>query len=144
MRKKSFAYFIPLLFFINCSASHKIFTEQEVVLKKLSMEKYGTTFHIMYNENKSYSVVVKQEKATAQNPNPVLHFFVFDLVEEKIIFEDNMAGGKIAWKNNDQIEVTVTPGTLSTELNNKIYGYLYSVTLKTKADKNSSSQNPSD
>jgi hypothetical protein len=142
MWNKSFAYFIPLFFLINCSASHKTFTEQEVILKKLSIEKYGTTFHLMYNTEKSYSVVVKQEKTTAQNPNPVLQFFVFDMGKEIIVFEDNVVGGRTSWKNNDQIEVVFTPGMISTEDNNKIYGYIYNVKLKTKTDINSSTQNP--
>ena len=136
MWKKPFAYFINLLFLINCSVSHKTFTEQEVILKKLSIEKYGTTFQLMYNTEKSYSAVVKQEKVTSQNPNPGLQFFIFDMEEEKIVFEDNIAMGKINWENNDKIEVIVTPGMISTEDNNKIHGYIYNVKLKTKTDIN--------
>jgi len=127
---------------MNCSASQKTFTEQEVILKKFSIEKYGATFHLIYNTEKSYSVVVKQEKATVQNPSPVLQFFIFDLEKEKIVFEDNLAGGKINWKSNDLVEIIVTPGIISTEDNNKIYGYIYNVKLKTKTDINSSTQNP--
>jgi len=142
MWKKIFACFIPLLFLINCSASQKTFTEKEVILKKLSIEKYGATFHLIYNTEKSCSVVVKQEKVTAQNPNPVLQFFIFDMGEGKIVFEDSIAGGKINWKDNDRLEVIVTPGIISTDDNNKLYGYLYNVKLKTKTDINSSTQNP--
>lgn len=45
------------------------------------------TIRFIYNTKKSYSIVVKQEKANAQNPNPILHFFIFDMEEEKIVYQ---------------------------------------------------------
>ncbi len=142
MRKMFFPWFITILFLMGCSSSQKTFTEKEVLLKKLSIEKYGTTFNLLYNTEKSYSVVVSQGKASLQEPNPVLRFFVYDMTKEKIVLEDKVAGGKITWINNEQIEVSVTPGAISTELNNNNYGYLYNVKMNTKAEINSSSQNP--
>lgn len=127
---------------MGCSASQKTFTEQEVLLKKLAIEKYGAVFNLLYNTEKSYSVVVSQRKASLQEPNPVLRFFVYNMTKEKIVFEDNVAGGKITWINNQQIEISVTPGAISTELNNNNYGYIYNVKMNTKAKINSSSQNP--
>lgn len=142
MLKKYFALFISIFFLVGCAPSQKSFTEKEINLKKLSIEKFGTMFHLIYNGEKSYSLAVKQERAAALNPNPLLQFFVFDMREEKIVFEDNLAGGKINWKTNDQVEVIVTPEIVSTDENNKIHGYIYDVRLKTKKDLNSPTQNP--
>lgn len=138
MLKKYFALFIFLLFLVSCAASQKPFAEQEAILKKLSLEKFGVSFRLSYNIDQSFALSIKQEKTTNQNPNPVLQFFVFDVAKNVTVFEDNVAGGKVRWKNPDQIEVILTPGTVSTEDNNKLYGYLYNVKLKTKADLNSS------
>ncbi|MHB8931577.1 MAG: hypothetical protein ACYC5R_13350, partial [Melioribacteraceae bacterium] len=108
-------------------------------LKKLSLEKFGTSSRLIYNSDKSYSIVVKQEKSTAKNPNPLLQFFVYDIGKDKIIFEESIPAGKIKWRNNRQFEVTITPEMISTEDSNKLYGYIYDVDLGTKTDLNSQS-----
>lgn len=141
MLKKCFALFISLLFLVGCAASQKPFAEQEAILKKLSLERFGISFQLLYNTDQSFALSIKREKAANQNPNPVLQFFVFDVAKSIIVFEDNVAGGKVRWKNSDEIEVLLTPGTVSTEDNNKLYGYLYNVKLKTKADLNFSKKN---
>lgn len=127
------------LLLINCAGSDNAFERQESVLKKLSLEKFGISSRLIYNSDKSCSIVVKQEKSTAKNPNPLLQFFVYDLRKDKIIFEESFTGGRIKWKNNRLIEVTFTPEMISTEDSNKLYGYIYDVDLGTKTDLNSQS-----
>lgn len=123
---------------INCSSSEKTFAEKKIALKKLSVEKFGVSFQATYNADNSFALVVKEAKATSQNPNPFLRFFIYGLSESKIIFEDNVAGGLANWENDELIEVTITPGTVSTEEAGKLYGYIYNVISKTKTDRNSS------
>lgn len=140
--KYLFLLFSAVLFFlIGCSASPKTFKEQEILLKKISLEKYGTNFDILYNSDKSYSIVIKKEKASVQHPNPLLVFFLYNLASDKIVFEDTVAGGKIAWLNREQVEVSTVPGTVSLEHANNKFGYLYNAATESKADINSSQQN---
>ncbi len=127
------------LLLINCAGTDNAFNKQESVLKKLSLEKFGTSFRLIYNSDKSYSIVVKQEKSTAKNPNPLLQFFIYDMGKDKIIFKESFSGGKIKWRSNRQFEVTITPEMISTEDSNKLYGYIYDVDLGTKTDLNSQS-----
>ncbi|TSA27076.1 MAG: hypothetical protein D4R68_06190 [Ignavibacteriales bacterium] len=138
MLKKYFALFVPLFFMINCSSSEKTFAEKEIVLNKLSVEKFGVSFQTTYNADNSFALVVEKAKVTSKNPNPFLRFFIYGLGESKIIFEDNVAGGLASWKNDAQIEVAITPGTVSTEEIGKLYGYVYNVISKIKTDRNSS------
>jgi len=123
---------------INCSSSEKTFAEKEIVLNKLSVEKFGVSFQTTYNADNSFALVVEKAKVTSKNPNPFLRFFIYGLGESKIIFEDNVAGGLASWKNDAQIEVAITPGTVSTEEIGKLYGYVYNVISKIKTDRNSS------
>lgn len=132
MLKKRFITFILFLFIINCSGSQKTFTEQKSILEKYAEQRYGTSFNVIYNSERSFTIVVKLEAITSRTPNPVLQFFIYDMLIEKIIFEDNVPGGKIAWNNNYQIEISYTPGMISKEDGNKVYGYIYDVRLKTK------------
>ena len=139
MRNKILGCLFFSLFLINCAGTDNAFNKQESVLKKLSLEKFGTSFRLIYNSDKSYSIVVKQEKSTAKNPNPLLRFFAYDMEKNKIIFEESIPAGKIKWRNNRQFEVTITPEMISTEDSNKLYGYIYDVDLGTKTDLNSQS-----
>lgn len=139
MLNKFNALLILFLLLAGCSVTQKTLTRQESVLKKLSLEKFGTSSRLIYNSDKSYSIVVKQEKSTAKNPNPLLQFFVYDIGKDKIIFEESIPAGKIKWRNNRQFEVTITPEMISTEDSNKLYGYIYDVDLGTKTDLNSQS-----
>ena len=139
MRYKLYASLFSILLFINCAGSNNAFKDLEVVLRKHSLEKYGIAFSIIYNSDKSYSIVVKQEKSTAKNPNPILQFFVYEMGKDKIIFEDSVPAGRIKWKSNNQIEVTVTPEMVSTEDNVNLYGYIYNVDIRTKTGLNSKS-----
>ncbi|MHB8906719.1 MAG: hypothetical protein ACYC4T_01260 [Melioribacteraceae bacterium] len=139
MLNKFNALLIFFLLLAGCSVTQKTLTRQESVLKKLSLEKFGTSSRLIYNSDKSYSIVVKQEKSTAKNPNPLLQFFVYDIGKDKIIFEESIPAGKIKWRNNRQFEVTITPEMISTEDSNKLYGYIYDVDLGTKTDLNSQS-----
>jgi hypothetical protein len=135
--KNKFYLLITLLFLIRCSAIQTTLSDQEEYLKKLSADKFGTSFFISYNDTKSFALVVNQQKSTVKNPNPVLQFFVYDVGKSKISFEESVPAGKIKWKNNNQLEVVITPGTVSTEENGKLYGYIYNVSLGTKTDLNS-------
>ncbi|MHB8931267.1 MAG: hypothetical protein ACYC5R_11795 [Melioribacteraceae bacterium] len=139
MLNKFNALLILFLLLAGCSVTQKTLTRQESVLKKLSLEKFGTSSRLIYNSDKSYSIVVKQEKSTAKNLNPLLQFFVFEMGRDKIIFEESIPAGKIKWRNNRQFEVTITPEMISTEDSNKLYGYIYDVDLGTKTDLNSQS-----
>lgn len=139
MLNKFNALFITFLLLTGCFVTQKTFSEQDVNLKKLSVEKFGASFHILYNNKRSFALVLKQEKSSVQNPKPVLQFFIYEMKKDKIIFEESVPAGKIKWKTNNQIEVIVTPETISTEDNNKLYGYIYDVDLRTKTELNSQS-----
>ncbi|MCX6169619.1 MAG: hypothetical protein NTX65_09770 [Ignavibacteriales bacterium] len=138
MLNKFFVSLFSILFLFNCAGSGAALDKQDSLLKKLSMEKFGSESQIIYNSDKSYSLVVKQEKSTVKNPNPVLQFFVYGLRKDKIVFEESVPAGRIKWITRNQIEVVVTPGTISTE-DKKLYGYIYNVDLGTKAELNSQS-----
>ena len=142
MRHKVFISFFILFFVVGCAGSNYSIEEREIILNKLSAVKYGNTSRPVYNSDKSFSIVYKQEKAIANNPNPFLRFFIYDMEKQEIILEDSAVGGKIRWRDNDRIEVTVTPGNISTELNDSMNGYIYNVRLKTKTSINFSTENP--
>jgi len=130
-----------LFFLTGCAGSVTTQDEHLVFLKKLASERYGTATRFIFNSDKTFSIAVKQEKASAQNTNPLLQYFVFDLEKEKIVFEDDVPGGSIFWKDNDRVEVRATPGIVQINDGNNLYGYIYNVISGTKSELNPVSEN---
>ena len=129
------------LFLEGCAGSSALPEKHSIALNKLSLERFGTGYRHLYNSDTTFSIAVKQEKASARNPNPLLQYFVFNLADEKIIYEDNVPGGSIFWKDNGRIEVRETPGTVRAGDGNKIYGYIYDVKSGIKSELDSAPKN---
>jgi hypothetical protein len=102
--------------------------------KKSAEEKLGKNLTYEYNAERTYALIYKQEKESAQKPNPALKLIVYDLVNSKLLFEDNLSSAKAFWKNDTEIEVRITPGNISTENQNTFYGYIYNVKTSEKTD----------
>ena len=102
--------------------------------KKLAVDKY--TDNITYRRNLTHIYVIcyKQSRPTSQNPFPPLQFFVYDLKNEKILFEDSLAKASIKWLNDYQIQVSTIPGIVTgdEEANKKLMGYIYDIKLQRK------------
>ena len=134
MQKKYFLMFISLVFVIGCSAPEKTFKDGEIILKKLSAEKLGSPIQIFYNSDSTFALNIRQDKSSSRNPNPSLNFFVYNIKIAKIIFEDSVPAGSAAWINNDEIEVRLTPGIVSSNDANRLFGYIYNVKSGKKSD----------
>jgi hypothetical protein len=140
MKRTLFAIIVVLFFSFGCSSTIKNYDLNGEKLKLLALDKYGLNYQIEYNSGKSFAVVVSQNRATAENPNPYLSYFVYNLLEASIVFEDNPGSAQIVWKSPNMIEVLITPGTISDEKQNNKYGYTYDVILNKKIKINSSIQ----
>lgn len=66
--------------------------------------------------------------------NPPLNFFVYNNSTKKVIFQDNLANGKIRWKNNYQFIVSTIPGIVkgNDAENVQMFGYTYDVISRRK------------
>ena len=102
--------------------------------KELAVDKY--TDNITYRRNLTHIYVLcyKQSRPTIQDPFPPLQFFVYDLKNEKVLFEDSLAKGSIKWLNDYQIQVSTIPGIVTgdEEADKKLMGYIYDVKLQRK------------
>jgi hypothetical protein len=125
---------------MGCAASEKTFTERELILKKISAEKYGLRFNTFYNKDSTYALIIREEKASALNPNPALRFIVYSIGGEKIILEENLSSGHAAWIDSEQIEVRITGEVISSIEKDNFFGYIYNVKTGTKSDLNPASQ----
>ena len=56
---------------------------------------------------------MKRFKTSPPTPSPPLSFFIYDIKNEKIIYQSNLANGRVTWKNNEQVEIERIPGTVT-------------------------------
>ncbi len=68
MLNKFNALFITFLLLAGCLVTQKTFSEQDINLKKLSVEKFDASFHIPYN-NKLYGYIYNVDLGTKTDLN---------------------------------------------------------------------------
>ncbi len=140
MKSKALLILVVFTFVAGCSSLHKSIAEQETALKAMAVQKYGAAFELLFNNSKDFAIVVKQKKSSSLDPNPPLAFFVYNMKESKIIFEDSPGKATVIWKNNNQVEVRLVLGTISTENEENNYGYYFDVLKEVKSNINSSTK----
>lgn len=102
--------------------------------KKLAVDKYEDNITYRVNLTHSYVLCYQQSRPTSLNPFPPVQFFVYDIKNERVLFEDSLANGSIKWLNNYQIQVSMIPGIVTGDevADQKLPGYIYDVKLQRK------------
>lgn len=133
---QKFAAFILITILINACCGSKESAKIQISgdYKKIAESKLGDNYKIIFNSDSTYLTAYQLNKNSNENILPALKFFVYDLSEEKILFEDNLPNGKVEWINDHQVKVSTTPGIVSgkEEKNKSLFGYTYDVNLKKK------------
>ena len=126
-------YYLILLIFITIGCNppgNK--TEHPAEITKIALEKYQDHFNFLQNKDTLYVICFRQDSETALNPTPPLRFFVFDVKNKKIIFEDNLPNGSVKWIDKYKIGVKTIPGIIRKDEILPEYTYVYDVLLKKK------------
>ena len=121
--------FLITIFISSCSNYNNGYKtdNQKASYKKTAEEKYSDNINYMFSPDSAFVVCYKTEEKTTDNPTPQLKFFIYDLNNDKIVFEDNSRSDKIEWINNTQLRVLKRPGiiTVDPKKNSKLLGYIY-------------------
>jgi len=133
-RKKNLFFVLALLILPACVSSSKPPASVKATenYKTLATEKYGEGVDCTFNESKTHVLCLKREKvklspAMPQNP---LRFFVYDLHNEKIIYEDSIEDGSVRWISNSELQISIIPGIISGDENPEDFTYIYDVKLQ--------------
>jgi hypothetical protein len=133
---QKFAAFILITILINACCGSKESAKIQVSgdYKKIAESKLGDNYKIIFNSDSTYLTAYQLNKNSNENIQPALKFFVYDLSEEKILFEDNLPNGKVEWINDHQVKLSTTHGIVSgkEEKNKSFISYTYDVNLKKK------------
>ncbi len=97
-------------------------------------EKYGEGSEVLPDSTGKFFLVRQWHKLSTLPSQQQVRFFIYDAPQQKIIFEDDIPGGTVFWKNGHQIKVDIIPGMLTSdpEQNRQLTGYIYDVGLRQK------------
>lgn len=124
-----------LLIGLSCTSAHKKgeaasqdqpgSSPNTAKYRKIAEEKYKDHIDYIFNESKTHVLCVRINKSTPKIPESAFSFFVYDLKNDRIIFEDSIADGSVHWTSDHLLEVEQKSGTVSKEnpIRSKRYGY---------------------
>jgi hypothetical protein len=105
----------------------------------MAAQMYGPAVEFLFNESKTAVVCFKKSKPTPLLPQRQVQYFVFDLVSDTMLYEDNIPNGSVEWKDNFSILVNITPGNEKTEdvTPPTVHGYIYDIRIRKARELNS-------
>ena len=124
-----------LLVFTACRAREIARSESPIAqYEVLARQKYGAGVEYVFNSSKTAILCVKKSKPTQLYPQQQVSFFVYDITDRRILFEDEIPNGSVGWKDEYSALVEVVPGTEKGEENSpRRHGYLFDLrTRKTR------------
>jgi hypothetical protein len=99
--------------------------------KTLAISKYQVDIEYIFNDIKTLVVCARSQKLTNEKPQHSLKFFVYDVGNDKVLFEESLADGEVVWKNDHQILVTRRMGTAQKDGSN-ISTYVFDLMTQKK------------
>ena len=127
--------FLFSLPYCTCSESQTLKNDEMKNLKKyeiLAKEKFKKNYLVDLNSSQSFAICSNNTKS-----NSFSSFFIYDILADKMLFEDSNNFSSVKWINEHQIKVSVIPGIVKGKENeeeNNI-GYMYDVKKKQKISK---------
>ena len=80
-------------------------------LTLIATEKYEKNFTLEYNSNKDFALCIHKNKSNIPGPESI-NFFVYDLISNKITYENNISKGSVSWQSEYEIKLEEIPGTI--------------------------------
>ena len=106
--------------------------EKTVEIEKyteLAKDKFGDNFSIQMNSDKTYVLCSNVPKSIKDNRPATVSYFIYDLKNEKIVFEESIPDGNVSWLNEHQIKITIIPGIVKGDEKEEgsDSGYIYDI-----------------
>lgn len=126
---------------LSCTSHRDVRQQQPSIARYqvLAREKYGNGVEFTPNSTKTAVLCFKMSKPTPQLPQQQVAFFVFDLVSDTVMYEDNIPNGSVQWKDDFSIVVNITPGIEKGEDVSppSRHGYIYDIRIRKTRELNS-------
>jgi len=97
--------------------------------EQIALEKYKNNIGYMYSPDSSFVACFRKETKEEANGVQQLRFFIYDIKNDKLVFEDNLRSENILWLNNYKLKVMKRPGMVTNDpqKNIELMGYIYDI-----------------
>ena len=130
-------YFIILLllsglFFFGCSncdvtKNGNNLEKQTKSIRVVATEKFGRDYKIFNNKSATFAICLNEKNRLKAAEINRISYFIFDIKNSEIIFEDSLSNSNVGWENDNLVTVTRIPGMIKKNdesINrNKIYSF---------------------
>jgi len=121
-----FTFLIAVLVLSACSKSNQ--PASSVDYQDLARQKYGMDEDYTCIENTSNKLVLcKHQKGSSDDPIKSWDYFVYEVENEKILFENIVDKGNVKWYSETEIEISKTPGTMTSDETMQDYAWIINV-----------------
>jgi hypothetical protein len=121
-----------LLIVVSCTSTENNIDKnqniEKINIKKIASEKFGDNYSLDYNSSKEFVICKSKSKIAGNNP---LEYFIFDLVDGKIIETKVIPLGNVSWQSNFEVKVEIHPGMIQKNTQNSS-GYILNVKTNSK------------
>ncbi len=102
--------------------------------KTIALQKLGDEADYLFNADRSRVICMRNTMKSPVRTILALHFFVYDLKADKIVFEDAPGNAHIKWAGPNKIEVVFVPGIVRGDVDEGVQtrGYTYNLVTQTK------------
>jgi len=137
---KQIAHLVLLLvcmYLFSCSS--RDVTKREMTptdFRAIATRKLGEGAESIPNPAKTAVLCVKRSKPTTLMPQHQVSFFIYNVAEGKVVFEDNLANGSVGWKDERLVLVEIVPGIEKLDESSppQLRGYLVDALTGQKSD----------
>ena len=133
----SFSAFLALAFLLLITACTSTEASQSTNEPPAYMaeaaQRYGKTAFIdtYDNDAATHVIVAHHLKPTAEQPLPMVSFFIYSLEADSVVFSETNVKGEVAWENNRFVKVDVTPSVVPEPGNNEALPPVYFIDVYT-------------
>ena len=111
---------IIFLIFCNCSSSRYVSSNNIKTNKGYQVfeeEKIKSGYNLIYNSDSSFVIYQKSSYNESRRPQRTIDFLIYDLIKDKVIYEENIQDGSIDWLNDHVVKIVNRHGIVSQEKN---------------------------
>ncbi len=125
-----------LLLISGCKSNQNLFqvngSDSKQIYQHIAHKKYGEHVEFIPNANWTYMLCQKEKSDHQPIPNQVLEFFVYDIKNQEIIYENKMANVKVDWYNNTQLMITNQRGYITGPTDTGKWTYIFDLMIRKK------------
>ena len=130
---KVLTLFISVVVLYSCSGTANINNKanNSISYRTIAKKRYKDNYKVIFNTDSTYVICQRKVKPTPSFPQQRINFFVYNVNQHQVIFEDDFPDGKVYWLNNHQIKIERYLGNIEISKNEKrAQTFIYDVIRK--------------